>query len=342
MAKISVIVVVILIIITTISMAHFHWIAVVNATWFLATGGDVVGPGYLPYGVIRKRQPLRTLSLKTGDVLRLRCDSAVTLTLNATFIWLFQGLAIPPNSRPGLYRHKIVVARQAGRHPHATSSYSTLDMGHCNAAHVGIYTCQVVVEGVVADELHFEVRLTASTRREVNELDVSMHDPRPQHVPVALSLRGLPRRSLAAQTWWSSASKLVGQACDNDEVCADTDPVSLCEAGVCICAPTFTLEGTHCIKRVGRYHRCGAQVVCRGSSMICNEGFCECTKDTGDTDDECGSKDHRRTLSLIMIYSAIAIVLLAVVFILLYAFCQKRYDLNDDLKGAFIITCVIL
>ncbi|KAL1427974.1 hypothetical protein MTO96_000314 [Rhipicephalus appendiculatus] len=217
-------------------------------------------------------------------------------------------------------------------------------MGHCNAAHVGTYTCQVVVEGVVVDELRFEVRLTASTRQEVDVPALSGHYPltRPEHVPVALSLRGLPRRSLAAQPWWSSPSRLVGQACDNDEVCADTDPVSLCEGGVCICAPTFTLEGKHCIKRVGRYHRCGAQVVCRGSSMVCNEGFCECTKDTGDMDDECGSKGHRSTLSLIMIYSSIAIVVLAVVFILFYAFCHKRYDLNDDLKGAFIITCVIL
>ncbi|KAH6940084.1 hypothetical protein HPB50_024649 [Hyalomma asiaticum] len=328
----------------SITMTHLHhWMAVVNVTWFLATEGGVASPKYLSTAIVPEHQPPRALSLKKGDLLRLRCDSTASFSLNVTFAWFFKGLPIPSSPRPGLYRYKVAVARQAGRHPQATP-YSTLDMGHCHAAHAGIYSCQIVVEGAIVGKRWFEVRVTASTRQEADTQVVSGHDPLTPlvHVPVALSFRGLPRRPLVGRTRWSSPSRLVDQACDNDEVCADTDPVSLCEGGVCICAPTFTLEGTHCIKRVGRYQRCGAQVVCRGSSMICNEGFCECSKEIGERDDECGVKGPRSTLSLIMIYTSIAITLFAIVFVLFYAFCQKRYDINDDLKGAFIVTCVIL
>ncbi|KAK8764634.1 hypothetical protein V5799_032749 [Amblyomma americanum] len=115
----------------------------------------------------------------------------------------------------------------------------------------------------------------------------------------------------------------------------------MCEGGLCICAPTFTLEGKLCIKRVGRYQRCGAQVMCRGNSMSCNEGICECFKDE-EHDSDCHAKSGPSTLTTVMIYTAISMALFAAGFVLFYAFCLKRYDLEDQLEGAFIITCVIL
>ncbi|XP_065285990.1 uncharacterized protein [Dermacentor albipictus] len=323
-------------------MTNLHWITVVNATWFLATGGDVAGPDHLSTAVVPERQPLRTLSLKAGDVLRLRCDSTVASPLNATFAWLFNGLTIPSDPRPGLYRYKVIDGRQAGRHPHA-ARYSTLDMGRCGAAHAGMYSCRIIVEGVVVDELRFEVRVTAGSRRGTDSTAASGRDPltRPELVPAALSFGGRPRP--VGRPWRSTPSGLVlGQACASDEVCAATDPVSLCEGGVCICAPTFTLENAQCIKRVGRYQRCGPQVVCRGNSMTCNEGVCECSSDIGERDDDCGDKRPRSTLNLMMIYTTIAVTVFAIGFVLFYTLCQKRYDLNDELKGAFIVTCVIL
>lgn len=150
----------------------------------------------------------------------------------------------------------------------------------------------------------------------------------------------------------SSCSALVGQDCDNDESCAQTDPVSLCEGGKCICAPTYALEGTRCIKRVGRHQYCGQQAICRGNVLKCIDGICECGAADHDGDvgiskggrDECEESDGGyRYFATIVLYVSAAIVVAAVAFIVCtYFFCQKRYDLDDQFQGAFIVNCVIL
>lgn len=317
-------------------MTHLPWIAVVNATWLLATGRDVAETRRPSTRTVPERRALHKLSLEVGDELRLQCNHSAVALSNATFAWFFNGFAIPPNPRPDLYRYRVVT-ELAGRQPYSISYSSSLEMGRCRSAHTGVYTCQSIVGGTVMNEHRFDVNVRIDGRKRAR---LNVDTGKDIEASAALLSRRY-RRWLAPGRRWSFASALVGQACDNDELCAETDPVSLCEGGLCICAPTFSLEGKHCVKKVGRYQSCGAQVKCRGNSMSCSEGICECFQED-EHDSDCRAKSGPSTLAKVMIYTAISVALFAAGFVLFYAFCQKRYDLDDQLEGAFIITCVIL